>query len=188
MNRTEPRPCARAQGKVEQVDTPRDSLVTEIAYGAHYEDTFRLRLPHGTFQDVDALARACTRFPNWVRALMALRNSIVAPFGLKTTAPVGARRPRGASLSPGDYAGIFRVFARRADELLLGGDDRHLDFRFSLLLREAEGAQEAFATTAVHFHNAWGRLYFAIVAPFHRAIIPAMLRHALAQRGGACEA
>ncbi len=69
--------------------------------------------------------------------------------------------------------------AHRDDELLLGGDDQHLDFRFSLLLRQGEASQDVFATTTVHFHNLWGRLYFFFVAPFHRQVIPAMLRHAL---------
>jgi hypothetical protein len=165
--------------RVEQVSAPDGSLVSEIVRAAHYEDTFLMRLPQGTFADVDALARACLRFPAWVRALMTLRNRIVAPFGLKTEAPAGAPRAQGDSFAQGEYAGVFRVFARRDDELLLGGDDRHLDFRFSLLLRQEETFQDVFATTTVQFHNLWGRLYFRVVAPFHRLVVPAMLRHAL---------
>lgn len=165
--------------RVVQVAAPEGSLVSEIARGAHYEDTFLLRLPQGTFADVDALARACVRLPAWVRALMALRNHLVAPFGLKTEAPRGVQRADGRAFARGDHAGVFRVFDRRDDELLLGGDDRHLDFRFSLLLRQGAAFQDVFATTTVHFHNLWGRLYFFFVAPFHRQIIPAMLRHAL---------
>jgi len=165
--------------RVVQVAAPGGSLVSEIARGAHYEDTFLVRLPHGTFPDVDALARACMRFPSWVRALMVVRNRVVAPFGLKTEAPPDAQRAEGRAFAQGDYAGVFRVFERRDDELLLGGDDQHLDFRFSLLLRQGEASQDVFATTTVNFHNVWGRLYFFFVAPFHRQIVPAMLRHAL---------
>lgn len=169
---------ATASVRVRQVSAPENSLVTELASAAHYEDTFVLRLPPGTFTDVDALAHACTKFPAWVNQLMRLRNALVAPFGLKT----GKGLPPAAipaRFSAGDRAGIFRVLARSAEELLLGEDDRHLDFRFSLLLRESEACQEVFATTTVHFHNVWGRLYFLFVAPVHRLIIPAMLRNAV---------
>ena len=165
--------------RVVQVAPPSGSLVSEIARSAHYEDAFLVRLPLDTFPDVDALTRACVRLPAWVGALMAVRNRLVAPFGLKTEAPPDAQRADGRAFTQGDYAGFLRVFERRADELLLGGDDRHLDFRFSLLLRQGKASQEVFATTAVRFHNLWGRLYFFFVAPFHRLIIPAMLRHAL---------
>jgi hypothetical protein len=83
-------------------------------------------------------------------------------------------------LAAGDRAGIFRILARNTEELLMGENDRHLDFRFSLVLREAGAFQDIFATTTVRFHNVWGRLYFLFVAPVHRLVIPSMLRHALA--------
>lgn len=163
---------------VQQVPVPGDSLLSQVAKSAHYEDTFLMRVPEGSFRDVDALARACVRLPNWVGTLMRLRNALVAPFGLKT----GDGPPKRASperFTPGDYAGIFHVLARNDEELLLGEDDRHLDFRFSLRLHEVAGFQDVFATTTVHFHNLWGRLYFLFVAPVHRRVIPSMLRHAL---------
>ncbi len=32
--------------------------------------------------------------------------------------------------------------------------------------------------TVVHHHNATGRAYFTVVKPFHRRIVPALLRRA----------
>ncbi|MGY4574689.1 hypothetical protein ACVWY5_007759 [Bradyrhizobium sp. USDA 3256] len=34
------------------------------------------------------------------------------------------------------------------------------------------------ATTLVHTHNWFGRAYLAVILPFHRLIVPAMLRKA----------
>lgn len=164
---------------VKQVPTPAGSLLTEVAKRADYEDTFTMRVPEGSFRDVDAFARACVRLPNWVRALMRLRNALVAPFGLKTGDALPGRPKIPEQFTPGEHAGIFRVLARNREELLLGEDDRHLDFRFSLRLREVAGFQDVFATTTVKFHNLWGRLYFLFVGPVHRRVIPSMLRHAL---------
>ncbi|MFI8823253.1 DUF2867 domain-containing protein [Streptomyces sp. NPDC053431] len=48
-------------------------------------------------------------------------------------------------------------------ELMLGEDASHLDYRASLLI-DADGVTLA---SAVRLHNARGRLYFALVRPFH---------------------
>ena len=67
----------------------------------------------------------------------------------------------------------------------MGLDDRHLDFRVSLrLLRSDDAAGVLQLTTTVTFHGRLGRLYFALVRPFHRRIVPAMLRSAVAKEPG----
>ena len=43
----------------------------------------------------------------------------------------------------------------------------------------ADGARELVLVTVVQRHNAVGRAYFAVVGPFHRRIVPALLRRAL---------
>jgi hypothetical protein len=76
--------------------------------------------------------------------------------------------------------GVFRVYERTDDEVLLGEDDRHLDFRVSMLLqREGLEAPRVVVATVVRYNGRLGRLYFAVVRPFHRRIVPAMLRRTL---------
>jgi Protein of unknown function (DUF2867) len=41
---------------------------------------------------------------------------------------------------------------------------------------DTEAGQQVTATTLVKTHNVFGRLYLAIILPFHRLIVPAMLR------------
>jgi hypothetical protein len=67
------------------------------------------------------------------------------------------------------------VYAVSPTEVLLGLDDRHLNFRVAVLTAEH---QVVALTTAVHFHNRAGRVYFAGIAPFHRAVVRALLRRA----------
>jgi hypothetical protein len=106
------------------------------------------------------------RTPCWMR----FRDAVVRPLGLKTSLP--ERRVAFCFVS-GQRIGIFRVYARTAEELLLGEDDRHLDFRLSL---RVPGDGEVTLTTLVRFHNVLGRLYFFIVRPFHGRVVKAMLR------------
>jgi hypothetical protein len=101
------------------------------------------------------LREAATRglaFPGWAMALLALRNGIVSPFGLKTGAG-----PATPSL------GIFPVRKDDGDELVLGLDDRHLNFRIGLIRLDGR----LYMSTWVHPHNRWGRAYLAMVMPFH---------------------
>jgi Protein of unknown function (DUF2867) len=95
----------------------------------------------------EAMQRGLT-FPGWVGGLLGLRNMLVRPFGLKTGE---AERP------------IFPVCHDAEDELVLGIDDRHLDFRIGLI---RQGGR-IFMSTWVHPHNVWGRAYLRAVMPFH---------------------
>jgi len=166
---------------VTSVALPSPSLVERALAPCHYFDAFSVDAASGTFGSVDELARAASKLPRWVDALMALRNRIVRIFGLKTEPPEPTESAQKSAIVAGSAVGIFLVLARSENEILMGLDDKHLDFRFSLVLQTRADGERAIATTTVRFKNAWGRLYFAVVKPFHKRIIPAMLRAALRQ-------
>ena len=98
-------------------------------------------------------ARTGLSMPGWADALLALRNALMKPFGLKTE----------ASDAPD---GIFPVLHDSVVERILGTDDKHLDFRISILRQEGR----IHMATWVHPHNLGGRAYLAAVMPFHVAI------------------
>jgi Protein of unknown function (DUF2867) len=103
---------------------------------------------------------------------MRLRDALVHPFGLKTS-PRGPRhRP---SFLPGERIGLFTLFERTEEEMLLGEDDRHLDFRVCL---RVSGDGQATLATLVRFRNGWGRAYFFLIRPFHALVVKRMLRRA----------
>jgi len=164
---------------IQKVALPRGTLIAGAFPRIDYADAYRVRLPAGSPRDIDSLTRALLgAAPGWVRALMALRDRLVGLIGLKTSKR-GVRGLERAAFQPGESFGIFRVFARTADEIMLGEDDRHLDFRVSVLLQRERGADWAVVTTVVRFHGWFGRAYFLPVRPLHRLIVPAMLRSAV---------
>ncbi|WP_336508911.1 DUF2867 domain-containing protein [Ruegeria lacuscaerulensis] len=131
----------------------------------------RSRLKEGDFLDCFSVAsnlsprRAAeiiTDFPAWAMVLVRLRGFLVAPFGLSKTGP-----------DADDMVGIFPVEHDDEIELIAGFNDRHLDFRVSVL---SEGGRVSLATW-VHRHNLGGRLYLAAILPFHILIA----RNALAR-------
>jgi len=99
---------------------------------------------------------------------MVLRNAIVAPFGLK-----GAAEEVRTSETE---IGGFPVVSATDERVVLGFDDRHLDFRIVIdVLADRPTGQTLSVMTLVHRNNLLGRLYLAAVMPFHKLIVRTML-------------
>lgn len=161
--------------KAHAVPVPSDSVLAPRYVGANLLDAFAIRLPPGANDDLEGLARAgLERQAWWIRALTRMRDAIMAPVGVKSSRAVGA-----AAAARGPVIGFFPLLSKSAGELVLGEDDRHLDFRVALLLRAgAAGGRELVVVTVVHCHNWLGRTYLAVIAPFHRVIARASLEQA----------
>jgi len=167
------------QPSVQKVDLPTETLVARAFPRIDYADAYRVRLPDGVPNDLDAVVRAALgTAPGWVTLLMRLRDRIAGMIGLKTASRAARGNIGPNTLQVGDRLGIFKVFDRAGDELLLGEDDRHLDFRVSVLLRNDGSAGWAIVSTVVRFNSWLGRAYFLPVRQFHKLIVPAMLRNA----------
>jgi hypothetical protein len=150
---------------VTAVPVPTDSLICRSLPRVDYQDAYAVTVPPGSPPDPEAWAAAVLDSPpGWVAALMRFRNLAVAPFGLKTGGPRGADR----RLLP------FPLLDRTDDEVLLGLDDRHLDFRFSVLIRDGTLT----GSTAVYLPSRLGRAYFLPVRAIHPAVVKAMIRGA----------
>jgi len=109
---------------------------------------------------------------------MIIRDGLVAPFGLKTSRAIAEE----AGAAGRDTIGYFPVLGTYRDEIVLGDDDRHLDFRMSIFVDDAAGAGELVWISVVHCHGRAGRAYLAAVRPFHRRVIAWSLG-AAAKRG-----
>jgi hypothetical protein len=173
---------------------PEGSLLRTQLTDARVEDTFELTVAPGAFATSSASAALVATLagflqspPSGVSRLMAIRNVLVAPLGLRTS-PLGC--PVSSLLSPNPvrtFAGRFPVLAQRIDaadtraEMILGADDKHLVFRSCVgVERLADGRMRCTLGTRVRTRNAFGRFYMATIGPIHRAyIVPAMLRRAV---------
>ncbi len=163
------------------VPLPQGTLIAQALPQIDYADAYRATVQAIQPPDLDSLVRAVfAATPAWIVALLRLRNTLVRPFGLKT-APPGPPTPALPALQPGTVIGLFRVFARSDSEIILGDNDRHLDFRVGILRRVDGDQVMVTVSTVVCFHNWLGRLYFVPVRPFHRLIVPALMRRAAAR-------
>ncbi len=122
---------------------------------------------------IEEIARNFFTMPVWVLWLLRLRNLLVKPFGLAAEIPkTDANGARTGAVGNGEL--VFPIIARNEKELVTGFNDKHLEFRFSLLAEKANGV--LYAITLVKFNNAFGRVYFTLIKPFHKIIIKSFLR------------
>ncbi|MDQ0740508.1 DUF2867 domain-containing protein [Pseudomonas sp. W4I3] len=164
---------AREFERVTCVPVPSGSGIAHLYELMHLADAFAIRLPGGASSDPDVLARfILAHQPAWIGWLMNVRDTLVACFGLKTAKYL-------ASLT--NRIGIFKVYSANPTEIVLGEDDKHLDFRISLLCSdeaEPQGGRQLIFSTVVHCHNRLGRAYLFVIAPFHRLVVRASLLRA----------
>jgi hypothetical protein len=138
--------------------------------GAQFCDAFSVVLDSVALDARQAAEKMLGHQPLWIEGLMSLRHRLVAPFGLKTSAPTGTA----------DTIGIFPILSEAPDRLVAGFNDMHLDFRVVVDVATSGQSQRVTATTLVKTHNTLGRVYLAIILPFHRLIVRALLRQVAA--------
>jgi hypothetical protein len=160
------------------VPLPVQTAITHTFKSMHLADAFSIGLPLSATNDPDVLARFLfSNQPSWIRKLTKVRDAIVVPFGLKTTEQLRTVANGGTA----QRVGIFKVYTTSETEIVLGEDDRHLDFRVSVLSSVAsmpEDGRRLTLSTVVHCHNLLGRAYILVIAPFHRMVVKATLSRA----------
>jgi hypothetical protein len=123
-----------------------------------FADAHAVRVRPGAPRDPQVWADAVFRDPPaWVVAALLLREALVGLVGIERAGTAA-----------------FDTLARTDDEVLLGTDAGHLDFRVGVR-REPE---RVVVSTVVRLRNRRGRAYFALVRPVHPVVVRAMLGRA----------
>ena len=156
--------------QVRRTTPPSESVVASWYKNASLLDSYSIDLSASEQSSMRELAtRTLVNPPAWQKALIALRDAMVTPFGLKTSGTVRAFQDNKERVD------FLPVQWEGRDEIVLGADDRHLDFRLSLLRRLSPTGTLLIATTVVHSHNALGFTYLNAIRPFHHLVVRANL-------------
>ena len=166
----------------QKVSFPENSILSEMKFD--YTDSYlgNIKLVTSDIDIVDIGRSFFLSSPKWVENLMTLRNKIVLLFGLKTGDKDIDRQKliREFKGNPKEKLGLFKVYAKTENELILGEDDKHLDFRVSLLTDNLSSDDKKLTiSTTVKFNNWFGKLYFLPVKPFHKLIVNRMLKETI---------
>jgi len=181
-----------SQGRlpVQAIEPPADSLLHgQLERSYQHEDMVRIRLHDPALARFGAprlLADLLDGFlrnpPSSVSRMMAVRNALVRPLGLRTS-PLGCPVSSLLSRREGEtFDGRFPVLAQAADarhaQVILGADDKHLRFRSCVAVRIVDEVHiELTLGTRVHCKNLFGDIYIGLIERVHRHhVSPAMLR------------
>ena len=159
---------------VRSIEVPAESGIRQCYAVTNLADAYAIHLPNGATTSPEQLARfIVAQQAAWITHLMNLRDAIVAGFGLKTAKQLTAGKDQ--------RIGMFKIYSTTTNEIILGEDDKHLDFRLSVLCTprpECANERRLVLSTVVHCHNRLGRTYILLIAPFHRLVVQSMLRRA----------
>jgi len=143
------------------VNLPDDSLLHSRHAPSDFLDCYSVESSMAPRQAAEII----TDFPGWAKLLLLIRRAVTAPFGLSNDGPPSS-----------DKIGIFPVESESDHELIAGFNDKHLDFRVSVISQNGC----VYLATWVHPHNLGGKFYLKAIMPFHIMIS----RNALARVRG----
>ena len=134
---------------------------------ANWADRYEVQIPQSELTAIEITRMAFAEFPKWGRMLLRVRNIFAGLVGLKTS---GDKTPRTLEM-----IGMFPVLGQTDRQVVLGFDDKHLDFRVVFDIADSGGFQTIGATTLVYRKIFLGKLYIVAIGPFHCLIVSAML-------------
>jgi len=168
---------------VVECSIPESSEIFNFIDSPTYSDCYITAVEVNT-SATDAYRAVFGNVPSWISLLMSLRNKIAAAIGLRRYARSEMSevftRIHQVPYIVGSRAGIFPVLYVSERELILGDNDKHLDFCISVLVSD-ESIPQLYLSTIVAQHNFLGWLYMLVVKPIHRIIAPYVVRKAKAE-------
>jgi hypothetical protein len=79
-----------------------------------------------------------------------------------------------------EMIGVWPIFGLSEDEIVAGRNNKHMDFRLSVLKMPDGDGTNVVVSTICTVHNLAGKLYLFFVIPFHRYGVRKLLVNALA--------
>ena len=158
-------------------------LSREPMQHASFRDSWRVPLSRSELGIVDIFFAIFAHHPAWMKLLLIVRNKVASLTGLE--APTASEilhvqiRDRYAV---GEKIGVWPIFWLSEDEVVAGRNNKHMDFRLSLL-KVADGDRTSVVVSTIcSVHNRSGKLYLFFIIPFHRYGVRKLMANALAAR------
>lgn len=129
-----------------------------------YNDTFSIIVQDNKLSPQEIISKIFGHNPTWLQALYKVRACLVKPFGIETN-PFQTKE---------------LIIEENAQEAIMQKDDKHLLFYVDVFIEPiTKNKQKIEVTTLVKYHNWVGKVYFFCIKPFHRIIVPMVLKNVL---------
>jgi hypothetical protein len=151
-------------------DLPKASLLdSKMIESAYFSDSYSAPLINEKAGIVEIFFGIFGHHPKWMKIVIIIRNKIVSLFGLDTSTSAEILQPQIKShYAVGDKIGPWSIYHLTQDELVAGRDNKHLDFRLSVLRMADAGEPSVVVSTICNVHNLFGKVYLFFIVPFHK--------------------
>jgi uncharacterized protein DUF2867 len=167
---------------VVECGVPSGSMLSrELIERAYFRDSYRAPLSRNELGIVDIFFGIFAHHPLWMKLLLIVRNRIASLVGLD--APSASEilhveiKDRYAV---GEKIGVWPIFSLSEDEVVAGRNNRHMDFRLSVLKVPDGDRTSVVVSTICTVHNRSGKLYLFFIVPVHRYGVRKLIANALA--------
>ena len=153
-----------------ECDVPSSSVLSrELIGNAYFHDAYRVPLARPELGIVDIFFALFGHTPLWMKLLLIARNAAAGLVGSDVPTVGEIMKPTVRSkYCVGEKIGPWPIFFIGDDEIVAGRDNKHMDFRLSVLKAIDGDAMSVVVSTICTVHNVFGKLYLFFVVPFHR--------------------
>ena len=167
---------------VVECDVPFDSMLCrELIERAYFHDSYRVPLSRRELGIVDIFFGIFGHHPLWMKLLLIVRNKVASLAGLDapTTSEILHVQIKDRYVV-GEKIGVWPIYTLSENEVIAGRDNKHMDFRLSVLKVPDGDKPSVVVSTICTVHNLAGRLYLFFVVPLHRYGVRKLMANALA--------
>jgi len=164
-----------------ECDVPTSSALDRTLVGnSDFRDSYRVPLSRPDLGMAEIFFAVFGHTPLWMKAMLIVRNALVRLVGLEVPTVAEIMKPEvRATYRVGDKIGPWPVYFVGENEIIAGRDNKHMDFRLSVLKVRSDNAADVVVTTVCSVHNPFGRIYLFLIVPFHRAGVQGLLARAV---------
>jgi hypothetical protein len=167
---------------VVECDVPRHSaLGKDVIERADFRDAYRVPLSRSDLGVVEIFFAIFARRPGWMKLMLIARNKAATLVGLEvpTTSEIMNMEKKDRYLV-GEKIGPWPIFFLGSDELIAGRDNKHMEFRVSIMKVHDGTRPSVVVSTLCLVHNKFGQYYLSSVIPFHKFGLRGLMASALA--------
>lgn len=123
------------------------------------------------------ISRMLAYHPWWLDALYRVRVGFLRVLGHRTGLPPQASEPQQPlPTQSGEKAAFFTVQNAGPHHWMAGASENHLSATLAVLQTPGKHRRYQYrVVTVVKYHNLTGRIYFAVIQPFHFFVVRAMM-------------
>jgi hypothetical protein len=164
-----------------ECDVPSSSMLNrDLIESSYFHDSYRTPLTRRELGIVDIFFALFGHTPLWMKLLLIVRNAAARLAGLQTPTVAEIMKPEvRPTYRVGEKIGPWPIFLIGDNEIVAGRNNKHMDFRLSVLKAVDGDEMSVVVSTICTVHNVFGKIYLFFIIPFHRSGVRSLMSNAV---------